>query len=82
MAILTYRIRNLHEHLSTARHDNHNRRGMAGLVHQRKRLLKYLREKSPERYAAILPRIGVEARAVEGEVIVPGKPLLNKRVGA
>lgn len=52
---------------------------MAILVHQRMRLLKYLRRKSPQRYAAILPRIGVEPRAVEGEVVVPGKPPVSTK---
>lgn len=79
MAVLTYRIRNLHEHLAQGRHDNSSRRGMAILVHQRMRLLKYLRRKSPQRYAAILPRIGVEPRAVEGEVVVPGKPPVSTK---
>lgn len=50
---------------------------MALLVYQRARLLKYLKRKSPARYEALLPRIGVEARAVEGEVVVPGKPRMK-----
>ncbi|UZJ51142.1 hypothetical protein CBS101457_000462 [Exobasidium rhododendri] len=77
-AVLTYRIRNLQEHLqSDARHDNQNRRSMTLLVHQRAKLLKYLKRKSASRYKALLPRIGVEARAVEGEIVVPGKPRLQ-----
>lgn len=76
-AVLTYRIRNLHEHLETKRHDNANRRGMAALVQQRAKILKYLKSKSLSRYNAILPRIGIEPRAVEGEVTVPGKPLMK-----
>lgn len=74
---MTYRIRNLHEHLQNARHDNANRRGIAMLVHKRAKVLKYLKKKSPVRYEAILPRLGLEARAVEGEIIVPGKPLMK-----
>ncbi|PWN47385.1 hypothetical protein IE53DRAFT_390476 [Violaceomyces palustris] len=73
-AVLTYRIRNLASHLETARHDNSNRRAMAMLVQQRAKILKYLKRKDSKRYNAILPRIGIEARAVEGEVVVPGKP--------
>lgn len=77
VAVLTYRIRNLYEHLHTARHDNSNRRSLTKLVHQRASLLKYLRQRSTDRYEAILPRIGVEPRAVEGEIIVPGKPKMK-----
>lgn len=77
-AILTYRIRNLHEHLEdNHRHDNHNRRSMNQLVHQRASLLKYLKRKSLSRYEALLPRIGVVPRAVEGEVIVLAKPKMK-----
>lgn len=77
-AILTYRIRNLAEHLGQARHDHSNRRSMAKLVHQRARVLRYLKSRDPIRYQAFLPRIGVEARAVEGEVIVPGMPKVKR----
>ncbi|GAC98204.1 likely mitochondrial ribosomal protein [Pseudozyma hubeiensis SY62] len=77
-AVLTYRIRNLHEHLQVNRHDNSNRRSMSLLTHQRAKILKYLKKKSPQRYHAILPRIGIEARAVEGEVVVPGKPKIAR----
>ncbi|EPQ28512.1 uncharacterized protein PFL1_03815 [Pseudozyma flocculosa PF-1] len=73
-AVLTYRIRNLASHLQAARHDNSNRRAMTLLVQQRAKILKYLKRQSPARYHAILPRIGIEARAVEGEIVVPGKP--------
>lgn len=77
-AVLTYRIRNLHEHLQTNRHDNSNRRSMSLLTHQRAKILKYLKAKSPQRYHAILPRIGIQARAVEGEIVVPGKPKIAR----
>lgn len=77
-AVLTYRIRNLHEHLAANRHDNSNRRSMSLLTHQRAKILKYLKRKSPQRYHSILPRIGIEARAVEGEIVVPGKPKIAR----
>ncbi|CDU24963.1 related to MRPS28-mitochondrial ribosomal protein, small subunit [Sporisorium scitamineum] len=77
-AVLTYRIRNLHEHLQANRHDNSNRRSMSLLTHQRAKILKYLKRKSPQRYHGILPRIGIEARAVEGEIVVPGKPKIAR----
>lgn len=73
-ALLTYRIRNLTEHLLHSRHDNSNRRSMRRMVHQRAKILRYLKSRDPIRYLAFLPRIGVEARGVEGELVVPGKP--------
>jgi small subunit ribosomal protein S15 len=50
---------------------------MNQLVHQRASLLKYLRRKSVSRYEALLPRLGIMPRAVEGEVIVLGKPRMK-----
>ncbi|WFD25230.1 hypothetical protein MNAN1_000197 [Malassezia nana] len=77
-ALLTYRIRNLAEHLLGARHDNSNRRSMRRLVHQRAKILRYFKSRDPIRYQSFLPRIGVEARAVEGEIVVPGKPKVKR----
>lgn len=50
---------------------------MALLVYKRAKLLKYLKRQSPQRYFDLLPRLGVNIRAVEGEVVVPGKPKLT-----
>lgn len=77
-ALLTYRIRNLAEHLQQARHDNSNRRSMRHLVHQRAKILRYLKSRDPIYYQSFLPRIGVEARGVEGEIVVPGKPKVKR----
>lgn len=77
-ALLTYRIRNLYEHLQGARHDNSNRRAMRHLVHQRAKVLRYLKSRDPIYYQKFLPRIGVEARGVEGEIVVPGKPKVRR----
>lgn len=59
IALLTERIKHLTEHLRTARHDNSSRRGLLSLVGQRRRLLAYLHQKSPERYQAIIGRLGL-----------------------
>jgi small subunit ribosomal protein S15 len=37
-------------------------------------MLKYLKRQSAQRYASLLARIGVEARAVEGELMLGGMP--------
>lgn len=69
-AILTSRIHGLLSHLVSQPRDIHNRRPLQSLIQQRAKVLKYLRAVDVQRYEDILPRIGVEARSVEGEVIV------------
>ena len=59
IALLTERIKHLTEHLRTAAHDKHSRRGLLMMVGQRRRLLAYLHRKSPERYQEIIGRLGL-----------------------
>ncbi len=59
IALLTERIKHLTDHLRTARHDDHGRRGLLMMVGQRRRLLAYLHRKSPERYQEIIGRLGL-----------------------
>ncbi|HUG55889.1 MAG TPA: 30S ribosomal protein S15 [Candidatus Limnocylindrales bacterium] len=59
IALLTERIKHLTEHLRAAAHDNHSRRGLLMMVGQRRRLLAYLHRKSPERYQAVIERLGL-----------------------
>ncbi len=59
IALLTERIKHLTDHLRTAAHDNHSRRGLLMMVGQRRRLLAYLHRRSPERYQEIIGRLGL-----------------------
>lgn len=59
VSILTWRINHLTEHLKVHKHDLHSRRGLLMLVGQRRRLLAYLSKKSPERYRALIQRLGL-----------------------
>jgi small subunit ribosomal protein S15 len=52
------------------RKDIDNRRGLRQLVHKRANMLKYLRSLDRDRYEAILPRLGLDAASVEGELVV------------
>jgi small subunit ribosomal protein S15 len=45
IALLTYKINDLSEHLKKHKKDNHSRRGLLGMVGKRVRLFKYLEEK-------------------------------------
>lgn len=59
VAIMTTRINELQEHFAVHKKDHHSRRGLLMLVSQRRRLLAYLRRKSPERYTALINRLGL-----------------------
>lgn len=62
VSILTRRISQLTEHLKIHKHDLHSRRGLMLMVGQRRRLLAYLSKKSPERYRAIVAKLGLRQR--------------------
>ena len=59
IAILTQRIRDLTEHLKENKHDYHSRRGLLKMVGQRRRMLRYLNRTSPERYRALIEKLGL-----------------------
>ncbi len=59
VSLLTKRIQQLTEHLKLHKHDLHSRRGLQLLVGQRRRLLAYLSKKSPERYRALIAKLGL-----------------------
>ncbi|KAI7905030.1 uncharacterized protein BX663DRAFT_501423 [Cokeromyces recurvatus] len=67
-AILTVRIHNLNSHLNQHRKDKHNYKQLRTMVHQRARILKYLKSKDATRYYKCLNNLGLEPRAVEGEI--------------
>ena len=59
IALLSYRISHLTEHLKTHKHDHHSRRGLLLLVGQRKRMLRYLESVDIERYRSLIKRLGL-----------------------
>ena len=59
VAILSERIRNLTNHLSSHKKDFHSRRGLLVMVGQRRRLLDYLKRSSVTRYETIISRLGL-----------------------
>ena len=59
IALFDRRIKQLQGHLATNKHDESSRRGLLMLVGKRRRLLAYLRRKHPDRYRAILERLGL-----------------------
>ncbi len=59
VALLTERIRYLTEHLRVHRKDHHSQRGLMKIVGRRRRLLRYLSRKEPERYKSLIAALGI-----------------------
>lgn len=67
---MTMRIRTVWKHLNENRKDVIARRNLRQLVHQRAKMLKYLKQLDRDRYDAVLVRLGLEPESVEGELVV------------
>ena len=50
--------------------DLHGRRAIRMLIHQRQKMLKYIKRLDRDRYDRILERVALEPEAVEGELVV------------
>ena len=59
IALLTARIEYLTDHFKTHKKDFHSRAGLLKLVGQRRKLLKYVKNKDVMRYREILQRLGL-----------------------
>ncbi len=59
VAILTYRISYLTEHLKIHKKDHHSRRGLLILVGRRRSLLDYLKKKDVIRYRSLIEKLGL-----------------------
>jgi small subunit ribosomal protein S15 len=59
VATLTERIKQVTDHLRVHKKDVHSRRGLVGLVSQRRRLLKYLSREDVQRYQTLIARLGL-----------------------
>lgn len=54
VALLTARIADLSGHFKSHAKDHHSRRGLLRMVHQRRKLLDYLKGKDMNRYQALI----------------------------
>ncbi|MBE6543446.1 MAG: 30S ribosomal protein S15 [Clostridia bacterium] len=59
VAILTYRINQLTEHLKVNAKDHHSRRGLLKMVGARRNLLGYLQKKDINRYRALIEKLNI-----------------------
>ncbi|MBM3205253.1 30S ribosomal protein S15 [Candidatus Shapirobacteria bacterium] len=57
IALLTYKIKNLTDHLKDHKKDTHSRRGLLSMVSKRRRLLAYLLKKDESRYKGIVAEL-------------------------
>jgi len=63
IAVLSKRIDDLANHLKKNKKDKHSRRGLLGLVADRKAHMKYLEKKDTKRYNALVKKIGLKKTA-------------------
>jgi small subunit ribosomal protein S15 len=59
IALMTFRINELTQHLREHKKDHHSRRGLLILVGRRRRLLDYLHRKDVEAYRSVLKELGL-----------------------
>lgn len=59
VALLTARINELRTHFDTHTKDHHSRRGLLKMVSRRRKLLDYLKSRSPESYKKLIERLGL-----------------------
>ena len=59
IALLTFRINELNDHLKMHKKDHHSRRGLLKMVGKRRNLLTYLKEKNLDRYRDLIGRLGL-----------------------
>ena len=59
VALLTANIEKLQAHFKEHKADHHSRTGLLRMVSQRRKLLNYLKNKSTDRYAQLIKRLGL-----------------------
>lgn len=59
VAILTARINELTPHFKEHAKDHHGRRGLLRMVSRRRKLLDYLKGRSPDSYRALIEKLGL-----------------------
>lgn len=60
IAMLSKKIEELTRHLKKNPKDNHSRRGLLGMVADRRKHLKYLEKHAPKRYSVIAKKVGLK----------------------
>ena len=59
VAILTKKINSLTEHFKINKKDHHSKRGLLGMINNRRKLLKYLKNKNEQKYSDLIKKLGL-----------------------
>ena len=59
VALLTKKINELSEHFKIHKKDHHSKRGLLGMINNRRKLLKYLKSKNEEGYKELIKKLGL-----------------------
>lgn len=59
VALLTFRINELNDHLKMHKKDHHSRRGLLKMVGKRRNLLTYLKDNNLDRYRDLIGKLGL-----------------------
>ncbi len=59
IAVLTFRIKELTEHLKVHKKDHHSRRGLLKMVGHRRNLLAYVQKCDIQRYRDLIAKLGI-----------------------
>jgi len=59
IALLSERINGLSLHFTTHKADHASRRGLLKMVNQRRKLLDYLKSRTPDKYTQLVERLGL-----------------------
>jgi len=59
VALLTQRILQLTEHFKVHKQDHHSRRGLLTMVKRRRKMIQYLKDRSPQRYQTLIQSLGI-----------------------
>ncbi len=60
VALLSFKIDRLSEHLEENKKDNHSRRGLLKIVAKRRRILNYLQKLDEKRYKKLIEQLGLK----------------------
>ena len=59
VGILTKKINGLSEHFKNHKKDHHSKRGLLGMINNRRKLLKYLKNKNEQKYTDLIKKLGL-----------------------
>ncbi|PIQ73642.1 30S ribosomal protein S15 [Candidatus Roizmanbacteria bacterium CG11_big_fil_rev_8_21_14_0_20_36_8] len=60
VALLTFKIHRLTNHLEGNKKDNHSRRGLLKVIAKRRRILNYLKKLDEARYGVVIKELGLK----------------------